>query len=70
MPTSGHMEDGTPWVCIGADEPEAERYMVHCECSQCGQDHWFDLWAMFRGEEITCEHCGHVSRATRTRLDA
>ena len=70
MPTSGHMSDGTPWVCIGADEPEAERYMVHCECIACGQDHWFDLWAVSRGEEITCEHCGHVSRAKVTRLDA
>ena len=64
----GTMSDGTPFVAIGADEPEAREWIVHTECEQCGEQHHFDFWAMFRGEEITCEHCGHKTRATRKRL--
>lgn len=61
----GRLEDGTPWVAIGANEPEAKEFIVHCKCENCGKMHYFDFWAMFRGEEITCEHCGHKSKATR-----
>lgn len=38
---------------------------MHDECPECGNQHHFDLWALFRGEEITCEHCGRKSRAER-----
>ena len=65
---SGRMEDGTPWVAIDANDPEAEEFIVHCECEECGKMHYFNFWDMFSGKEITCEHCGHKSVAKRQRL--
>ena len=64
----GKLGDGTPWIAIDANDPEAERFIVHSRCEECGKMHYFDLWAMFRGEVITCEHCGHESVAKRRRL--
>lgn len=64
----GKLEDGTPWVAIGAGEPEAKEFIVHCECEACGKQHYFDFWAMFRGEVITCEHCGHSTVSRRREL--
>ena len=69
MPSGGRLKDGTPWTAIGADEPEAEEFIVHCACEACGKDHYFDFWALYRGEEITCEHCGHKSRAKVRRYN-
>lgn len=63
----GKLEDGTPYVAIGAGEPEAREFVVHCACESCGKQHHFDLWRMAAGEPITCEHCGHVTRARVTR---
>lgn len=63
----GKLEDGTPYVCIGADEPEAHEFVVHCKCPNCGKQHYFNIWKMFRGEVIACEHCGHESKATNRR---
>ena len=60
--TSGRMEDGTPFIAIGNDEPEAKKLIVHTMCSKCGKLHYFDLWAMINGEEIICEHCGHRTK--------
>ena len=68
MPSYGKMEDGTPYVAIGANEPEAKEFIVHMECPACGKQRYFDFWAMFRGEVITCEHCGHESRAEVERV--
>lgn len=65
MPSYGYTEDGTPYVAIGNDEPEAKEFIVHTKCENCGQVHYFDFWAMFRGEEIECEHCGHKTKAKR-----
>jgi len=67
MVSGGKMPDGTPFIAIGANEPEANRFTVHTECEACGEMHYFDFWAMFRGEWITCEHCGHRTRAKRRR---
>ena len=64
---SGRLEDGTPWVAIGADEPEAKEFIVHMECSKCGKQHYFNLWDAFAEKPITCEHCGNVSKAKVTR---
>lgn len=59
----GRLEDGTPWVAIGGDEPEAKEFIVHCACEECGEQHYFNLWDLLAEKEITCEHCGHVSKA-------
>lgn len=67
MPSEGRLEDGTPFMAIGSNEPEAQELIVHCECTNCGKEHYFDLWKMFRGEVIKCEHCGHESKAERKR---
>ena len=61
--TGGKMADGTPWVAIEPDDPEAEQFIVHTECEKCGKVHHFDFWTMMRGEPVTCEHCGNVTRA-------
>lgn len=68
MSSSGRLNDGTPWVAIDADDPRTKEWIVHTECEACGKVHYFDFWAMFRGEEITCEHCGHKSVAKVRRL--
>ena len=65
MPSYGRMEDGTPFVTIGGNEPEAEEFIVHSRCESCGEMHYFDFWKMYRGEEIECEHCGHRTSAKR-----
>ena len=65
---SGRLDDGTPWVAIGSDEPEAREFIIHSECESCGKEHYFDLWSLLRGEEIVCEHCGHRSKAKRQKL--
>jgi Zn ribbon nucleic-acid-binding protein len=65
----GKMEDGTSFVAIGNGEPEAKKFIVHTECPKCGKQHYFDFWAMFRGEWITCEHCGNRSRAEVRKVE-
>lgn len=55
--------DGTPYVAIGNDEPESKKFLVHKRCPECGKEHYFNLWDMMAGKEITCEHCGHKSLA-------
>lgn len=64
---NGKLDDGTPFVCIGANEPEAKEFIVHSKCKNCGQQHYFNLWKMLAGETIVCEHCGHESRAENRR---
>ena len=65
MPSYGKTEDGVPWMAIGSDEPESKELIVHTVCEACGEVKYFDLWAMIRGDEIVCEHCGYKSRATK-----
>lgn len=69
MVDNGRMDDGTPFVVIGADEPESEEFIVHCECTNCGKQHYFNFWDMFACKPITCEHCGNVSVVTKHRLN-
>ena len=58
----GLLADGTPYVAIGNDEPEANVLMVRHICQGCGNEFDFDFWAMFAGESIICPSCGRVSR--------
>ncbi|MBQ9041450.1 MAG: hypothetical protein IJ111_01380 [Eggerthellaceae bacterium] len=59
--------DGVPYVAIGNDDPRAKELIVHSKCPECGNQHYYNFWAMFNGEWITCEHCGHKSRAENRR---
>lgn len=69
MVTGGRMEDGTPFVAIGAGEPESREFIVHSECPECGRQHYFDLWRCLAGEPIECEHCGRTEISGSSRLN-
>ena len=64
----GKMSDGTPFVAIGADEPEAERLMVWDRCPECGTRRDFNFWDLYACKPIVCPECGHVSVAKKERL--
>lgn len=61
-------EDEVPFIAISG-EPEAKELIVHCECTNCGKQQYFNFWDMFACKPIVCEHCGNVSVATKKRLN-